>query len=360
MKNFSEKITQSSVLFIYGAGRFAEETLHVLVRNSLKPYAFLDHIDRQAELQGLKIFKPDEVQIGIRGKAVVILAIHNREADVAAIVKRLRSLNYAEIITPMDLYDDFGDQLGDRYWLTQKSFYSSHRDEIEAARDLFFDETSRDLFNAILQFRTDVGYEALPLPDLKRQYFPADLPFWDMPLRLMDCGAYDGDTIRTAISLGMQIDAVAAYEPDPVNFLKLVETASSGHLPNVTLWPCAVYSHTTQLRFSSGHGEASLLKEGGESMIQCVSLDESAPTFAPNLIKMDIEGAEPQALLGAQQTILRYHPTLAISIYHHPAHLWTLPLQIYEFAKVSNLNYKYALRLHGHNGFDTIFYAIPV
>jgi FkbM family methyltransferase len=358
MTNFSEKITQSSVLFIYGTGRFAKDILGVLIRNSFEPYGFLDHVDRHAELQRLKIFKPDEVQIEIRTKAVVLIAIHNREADVAAIVDHLRSLNYAEIITPMDLYDDFGDQLGDRYWLTQKSFYSSHQDELEAVRDLFFDETSRSLFNAILQFRTGAGYEALSRPDLKRQYFPVDLPFWKTPLRLMDCGAYDGDTLRTAISLGLQIEAVAAYEPDQANFLKLVETASS--LPDVTLWPCAVYSHTTQLRFSSGYGEASLLSEGGETMIQCVSLDESAPTFAPNLIKMDIEGAEPQALLGAQKTISRYHPTLAISIYHHPAHLWTLPLQISEFAKASNLNYKYALRLHGHNGFDTIFYAIPV
>jgi hypothetical protein len=36
-----------------------------------------------------------------------------------------------------------------------------------------------------------------------------------------------------------------------------------------------------------------------------------------DFIKMDIEGAETSALLGAEQTIRRFRPRLAISVYHH-------------------------------------------
>ncbi len=46
------------------------------------------------------------------------------------------------------------------------------------------------------------------------QYFPTDLPVWKSPLRLMDCGAYDGVTLREILALGIPNEAVAAYEPD--------------------------------------------------------------------------------------------------------------------------------------------------
>ena len=52
-----------------------------------------------------------------------------------------------------------------------------------------------------------------------------------------------------------------------------------------------------------------------------MGLDEVLRGFHPNLIKMDIEGAEPEALRGAQTLVAENRPRLAISIYHGPEHL---------------------------------------
>jgi hypothetical protein len=48
------------------------------------------------------------------------------------------------------------------------------------------------------------------------------------------------------------------------------------------------------------------------------------PTFRPTFIKLDVEGAEPEALIGGRQTITSHRPTLAVSAYHQPDHLWSL------------------------------------
>ena len=49
------------------------------------------------------------------------------------------------------------------------------------------------------------------------------------------------------------------------------------------------------------------------------TLDEIVDTLGldrVDFIKMDIEGAEPEALKGAERTIVRFKPKLAISVYH--------------------------------------------
>jgi FkbM family methyltransferase len=44
-----------------------------------------------------------------------------------------------------------------------------------------------------------------------------------------------------------------------------------------------------------------------------------------DFIKMDIEGAEPEALIGAERTIRKHRPQLAISIYHDLRHFASIP-----------------------------------
>ncbi len=349
----------SAPIFIYGTGAFARDILDTFTHHDLTVGGFLDHASRQSEVRGLPVCAPDALSPELRASAAVVIGIQNRDANVAAIIVRLESLGFCQIITPVDLYDHFSDDLGTRYWLTRRTFYADYQVEIESTAQLFADQESRDLFDAIVRFRVSGDYGLLPEPDMQRQYFPADLPAWKTPLRLMDCGAYDGDTLREILSLGIPIEAVAAYEPDETNFRKLAETVRENCIPNASLWPCGVYSATTQLRFATGQGEASGISASGETVIQCVSLDESAPNFAPTLIKMDIEGAEPDALRGAEKTIAAYRPGLALSIYHTPAHLWEIPLWVAQFARGNGIFYRYYLRAHGRNCFDTVFYAIP-
>jgi hypothetical protein len=70
---------------------------------------------------------------------------------------------------------------------------------------------------------------------------------------------------------------------------------------------------------------------------------------------MDIEGAEALALIGAKKIIKKCRPILAISYYHKPDDIWEIPLLLEKQCE----NYKFYLRQHLYNSFESVLYAIP-
>ena len=350
---------------IYGAGNMGKDVFRVLTERGIPVIGFLDQKAQPGDhWSGVPIWPPGSEKLSSQDckRISVIIAIHNhnRGAEIPLIVDRLRACGYECIVTLIELYDHFGQELQDRFWLTPRSFYLSLESVITHGLSLWADDESRALYVAILQFRLSADYGVPPQPDWGHQYFPADLPAWKGPLRFVDCGAFDGDTLSNLMNSGLPIEAIAAFEPDQENFGKLARFAreNSTALRNITLWPCGVYSSTRQLHFASGNAEASMITPSGDMMIQCVSLDEAIPHFAPTLIKMDIEGAEYEALLGARRIIAQYRPGLAICLYHRPEHLWQIPLLITRLSTECGGGYKLYLRSHAHNGFELVVYAI--
>ena len=218
--------------------------------------------------------------------------------------------------------------------------------------DLLADEKSREIYRDLIKFRTTGYYRYAPLPDVDNQYAPKDIPPWSSRLRLIDCGAYNGDSIAMFKRYGYQLESVIAFEPDLANYQLLVQNMRGQ--AGVFL-PCGVSSSAKTVRFSAGDGEASRATEAGGIPVQMLSIDDAFPEWAPNLIKLDVEGGEYDALLGAAQTLKKYRPGLAISAYHLPSDLWRLGLLISSM----QLNYRFFMRAHAYSSFDTVLYAIP-
>ena len=84
-----------------------------------------------------------------------------------------------------------------------------------------------------------------------------------------------------------------------------------------------------------------------------MALDDVVGNNPVNFIKLDVEGGEHAALLGARRTIERQAPVLALSAYHRPEDLWNLIKVIDDFA----CGYRFALRQHQFNSFDLVLYA---
>jgi FkbM family methyltransferase len=351
--NLFEVIDQK--LVIYGAGGVGKKLLGVLNKQGLKVQAFLDQRSVAGmEIENIKVYHPD-IFPDILQNAVVLIAVHNRDADVQTIIVTLIEKGFKQILTPVMWMDFLSKEMGDLFWLTTPAFYSNHIDEIKQGENLWADEASRSLYNASLTMRTTGDYGVLPAPDFVHQYFPLDIPAWQQPIRLLDGGAFDGDTMLAFQTAGLQIESIAAFEPDVMNFQNLAKNVKKHFKRKAFLFPCGLWSSTVQLAFTMGSGEASHVEETASSMIQVVKLDDVLFNFQPNLIKMDIEGAELNALNGAYNMICDSFPGLAISIYHQPAHIWEIPLLLQSW----NLGYSFYLRSHGYNNFESVLYAIP-
>jgi FkbM family methyltransferase len=220
-------------------------------------------------------------------------------------------------------------------------------DNLKEVKKLLEDEISINFFDRWVKFRETFNMKFYPYPtnSLSEQYF---INGFKHSNRFVDCGAFDGETIVEYFkhnSGGMSI----SFEPDPKNLEKLNKIIKH---KNALIYPLGVYNKTTILRFNP-LGSGGSIEEDGKLEIAVTSLDKTIYNFKPDYIKMDIEGAEKDALIGAKNIIKDFSPNLAISIYHKAEDLWEIPLLI----KSINSNYKFQIRCHNHLCLETILYA---
>ena len=98
------------------------------------------------------------------------------------------------------------------------------------------------------------------------------------------------------------------------------------------------------------------ISETAASGVPCAPISELVDqSIRTTYIKMDIEGAEFDALRGARPVIERDKPILGICVYHEQHDLWCLPLLM----KAAFPEYRMYLRCHEGDGWQTVAYAIP-
>ena len=341
---------------VYGAGPAGRDACAALAGAGCVVRAVLDR--RAASLppvSGLPVGLPDAEAARRLRDIPLVLAVFNREVDVLALARSLRAAGFGPFVSFVALHAHLGGRLADRFWLARRDSDAASPDE-DAARGLFADDASRSLFDALLAFRRTGDYRVLPVPKPDSIYLPDDVPGWlrTRPVRLLDGGAFDGDTLERFRRAGVPIAAAACFEPDAETFARLTETVLRVRDEvELYLWPSALAASSGRLRFAGGLGESSRVDPAGGSEVMCIAVDEALPSFAPTLVKLDVEGAEEDALTGMTRTLARHRPDLAVSVYHLPAHLTTIPIQIAGLGA----GYRFYLRSHGHNGFDVVLYA---
>ncbi|WP_278412622.1 FkbM family methyltransferase [Stutzerimonas kunmingensis] len=340
-------------LLIYGARAAGRSVLQYLRSVGVEVTAFLDRDATDlVSVDGVEVYTAEQwAERNNARDAKVLVGLFNAYVDQARLVEQLRSLGYGEILSLVDFVREFPERQPFRYWLVDPRVYESNELRLKRLRNALADEVSRELLDNIIAFRTGNGHWYLPSPS-SCQYFPSDLPSWPGKLRLIDCGAYTGDTVQALISAGFEIEALATFEPSLDNYQVLVENLKGLNAVN---FPCGVSGSNSRSSFDPSSGTGGHLVEFGGELVFCVRLDDALPGFAPNLIKMDVEGEELMALQGAETILRQSRPGLAIAVYHRAEHLWG----VFEYIEELGLGYQFYLRTHACSTFETVLYAFP-
>jgi FkbM family methyltransferase len=359
-------VRETGEVILYGAGGVGRDVCRVLTDAGIRVLCMLDRrATGRDEFLGVPIRSAEACPVAQQRRAdvPVVLSIFNRDADIPALAHMLQSAGFTKIVSFVDLHAVFAEALGDRFWLTDRRHLESHHEDIARAEWLWADDDSGALYRSLIALRRHGEYDARLSPRLEdTQYFPSDVPGWldRTPLRFVDCGAYQGDTVELMLASDRHAEASAHFEPDIRNFAalaRLVRARQHDLRGSAVLWPCAVGDRSAVVPFLDGRDEASGVNPDGGASVTAVALDDVLVRWAPSFIKMDIEGSEVDALHGARRIIAESRPSLAICVYHLPDHLWRIPLLLASWGELAG--YRYYLRAHGFNGFDIVLYASP-
>lgn len=346
-------------IWLFGGGGACSWLMSGIQREGLRIEGILDENTSSLDnfynktISGISFSHPDSKHISakIKQNSCVVIGVLNPSVDTECIKDKLISFGWGEVILFSEWTSKIYKQTGK--CVSPLLFDSiTDKEKIGKIRNDFSDEKSVKIFDSFLEY-IKTGNDTFDNID-KYPYFPEDIEAIKNPINMIDCGSYNGDTILELKTLGYHLNSVHAFEPDSINYEKLCNFAKLHE--NIFCWPNAVSDKNKILKFNNQSDQGSFVDDTGDISIQSVLLDDCLFNYPVNFIKMDIEGSEFDALLGAEKILKKYRPRLAISVYHKPDDIW----KIHEFLrKIYGSGSRFYLRHHSRIIADTVLYVIP-
>ncbi len=349
---------------LFGAGNLGRKVLKALQHLGKTPRAFIDNNPALwgKDLFGVPIMSPTEAASRFDpSRTGVITTIWCGEATdkMSDRLAPLRQLGFEKLALFGHLAWKFHDEFLPHYCLDRPSKLIPQADQIRAAYALLADDESRQIFVNHVEWRLFLDYDLLPAPTQEVIYFNEKFVNNSDTEVLYDIGAYTGDSLESFLhsKRGNSFREIHSFEPSQKNFSALQEYING--LPSLG---DRIFAHKLALGDSTGtiqveaeHGPASRVGIGSET-VEMTSIDIfSQSAAAPTFIKIDIEGFEPQCLLGARQVITDTAPVVAVCVYHLQSHLWEILLQLHSY----HPTYRFHLGPHLADGWDLVLYAVP-
>lgn len=233
-----------------------------------------------------------------------------------------------------------------------------HIDNYDWLYGRFEDDISREVFSHLIQYRLfpSSSFLAAAYDAEHPQYYDKTIIQCNENEVFVDCGAYNGDSTEKFIKCYGAYKHIYAYEPSAENIQACRSNLKKYR--DVTVRQCGVGEKSAVLCMDSSGASSTFMREQQATRgngIQIISLDEDIPEKI-TYCKMDIEGFEIPALLGAKRHICDDFPKLAICVYHIVTDIWEIPRLI------DSIHPDYRLFIRHYNpkqNWETVIYAIP-
>lgn len=278
-------------IVIWGAGFLGEVLLKTF--NDIKWSAFIDNKPSVTELKGVPVYSAEEFFNKFQDSVVVIASIgHYREIEKQLVENKIDIKNIVNV----------GESL--------KTMLMNQYFDLES------------------------------LPRAENEVF-------------LDAGFFDGETTANFKKwCNNQYAQAIGIEPDLQNYSKYMESGRFTE-KDILLNAC-VWNEEKLLGFNQSGSSSSSIDVKGDIFVKALKIDEIKCEYPISFIKMDIEGAEYEALEGARKTICEYKPKLAICVYHKKEDIWKIPELILDI----NPKYKFWLRHYSLRDAETVLYAV--
>ena len=333
-------------VIIYGTGNGAEKLLYHLDAYKI-PVAGIfasDGFVRERTFCGYKVESFSDLKARL-GDVTVLLGFATDRTELLDRIKELSrdvggSLYVPEV--PVFGNDIFSPQL-----------LENRIGDIERLHDSLADDLSRKVLEGLIRFKITGDPEELYNIETHRQEMYENIIKPQKGDVFVDVGAYDGDTAEEFMKYCSDFGKIYAIEPAPVNFRKLSNNPNLQR-NNITFINCAVSDKPMEMFFSEKGGRSPHIATEGKITVKVDTL-ASLIGEIPNVIKLDVEGVERQALEGAAELIKKHAPALMVSVYHKNEDFINLPLLV----KDMNPEYRLYLRHHPYlPAWETNLYAV--
>lgn len=231
-----------------------------------------------------------------------------------------------------------------------KKYLNENMDRLERLYNVLSDELSKETLLNVIKTRCSWNEKYVQEVKISDMYYIPELQLGSNEI-FLDGGAYDGDSAKEFIKhVKGSFNKIYCVEPNVEKHDKINELALQYETGKIELIPYGISNKNEKFYFSGKEMGYCISDRGTEVSVTTVDMLEINPTF----IKYDIQGEELRALIGAEKTIRKIHPKMAICVYHKYEDL----LDIAEFILDLNMNYKLILRHHSDDIGDTVLYAI--
>jgi FkbM family methyltransferase len=349
----------ASRIIIFGVGHLGKLALSGLRAAGVQPLAFCDNNARLwgTEVENLIVLSPMEAAASYRDNAAFVTAIYNASRPR----QQLLDLGCRYVVPYPVLFWKYWRSMPKEDRLERPDRILARMDEIPPAYELLSDDISREEFCAQIRWRCLLDHSCLPAAhDASDMYFPPDLFRLSPTEAFVDCGAFDGDSIQNFRNKARdRFDRIVAIEADEAN-MRLLRRYCAGlptHVADrIAILPFAISDRNGTVSFcAEGSVGSKVVETGATHEVACRTLDSILAAESPTLIKMDIEGAELDAIRGAGETIARSRPVIAACAYHSCDHLWIIP----KLLKAASPDCRIFLRRYAEDCWETVYYAVP-
>ncbi len=234
-----------------------------------------------------------------------------------------------------------------------KEDYLHNKDRYLTTYNLLADHISRRTFEKLINFKISFDFDFMQgfTNNHAGQYFDHNILPDIKNIRFVDGGGYVGDTAAEVIK--NYPDFKKIYLIEPIKQHLDIAKRELAAFNTIEFLNIGLSDKKSSMDFNE-EKSFSTLDGQGDLTVDVDTLDHIIKE-AVDYIKLDIEGAEQQAILGAKQTIQKYHPVIAVCVYHKAEDWYKVPELILSIQP----RYKIYLRHYMEGIFESVMYFIP-